>query len=199
MRWLQRRSKQRKLATPSRTDGELSCPSAMLQIVLSLLLTFTGAVVRPLAWMLCTPPLAWPCRTCPRAAVHATPAIRSSGEPAPASLPACICCPEACLPQGSRHCQRLPGSHLQMELCGPGMTKVATLLGRLHRGGMKDLPLAQPQRVAASYAASSLDCQLELCILSQEAPHKKGWGGKEVAMFTDLFLLSCSLKEFSNT
>lgn len=77
MRWLQRRSKQRKLATPSRTDGELGCPSAMLQIVLSLLLTFTGAVVRPLAWMLCTPPLAWPCRTCPRAAVHATGALES--------------------------------------------------------------------------------------------------------------------------
>lgn len=86
-----------------------------------------------------------------------------------------------------------------MEFCGPGMTKVATLLGHLHRGGMKDLPWAQPRRVAASYAASSLHCQLELCILSQEAPHKKGWGRKEVAMFTDLFLLSCSLKEFSNT
>lgn len=37
----------------------------MLQIVLSLLLTFTGAVVRPLAWMLCTPPLARPCRPVP--------------------------------------------------------------------------------------------------------------------------------------
>lgn len=84
-----------------------------------------------------------------------------------------------------------------MELCGPGMTKVATLLGHLH--GVERLTPGSATARGRLYAASSLDRQLELCILSQEAPHKKGWGGKEVAMFTDLFLLSCSLKEFSNT
>lgn len=57
-----------------------------------------------------------------------------------------------------------------MELCNPVMTRVAAL--RLHRVGIERLTaLAQPPH-AAFYAASSLDSQLELCILSQEPPHK---------------------------
>lgn len=83
------------------------------------------------------------------------------------------------------------------------MIRVANSPGPPTGGEQKDLPplshgVAQP-RCTAFYVASLLDCQLELCILSQEAPHKT-MGRKEVAMFTDfLFLFSCSLKEFSNT
>lgn len=40
-------------------QGLKSCPGGRrLQIILPLLLAFTGDVVRPLAWMLCTAPLA---------------------------------------------------------------------------------------------------------------------------------------------
>lgn len=82
-----------------------------------------------------------------------------------------------------------------MELCNPIMTRVATL--RLHRDEIESLTHTHTHTLGSAtalafYTASSLDSQLELCILSQEAPHKKGWGGKEVALFTDLFLLSCS-------
>lgn len=171
----------------------------MLQIILSLLLTFTGDAVRPLAWMLCTPtlaghvppvPMLWlmpPQQYRALESLHLPPRSPISAAQRPVShrgLATAKDSQEATSKWNSVTCI---------------MTRMATL--RLHRDGIERLtpyPLAQPGH-SAFYAASSLDSQLELCILSQEAPHKKGWGGKEVAMFTDLFLLSCSLKEFSNT
>lgn len=168
----------------------------MLQIILSLLLTFTGDIVRPLAWMLCTPPLAGHVPPVPMLWLMPP---QQYGALESLYLPLHLPISAAQRPVSHRGLATAKDSQEATSKwnCNPVMTRVAALC--LHRGGIERLtPLAQPQH-AAFYAASSLNSQLELCILSQEAPHRKGWGGKEVAMFTDLFLLSYSLKEFSNT
>lgn len=158
----------------------------MLQIILSLLLTFTGDIVRPLAWMLCTPPLAGHVPPVPM--LWLMP-LQQYGALGSLYLPLHLPMSAAQRPVSHRGLATAKDSQEATSKwnCSPVMTRVAALC--LHRGGIERLtPLAQPQH-AAFYAASSLNSQLELCILSQEAPHRKGWGEGSRRVYRPIFVV----------
>lgn len=168
----------------------------MLQIILSLLLTFTGDIVRPLAWMLCTPPLAGHVPPVPMLWLMPPQQYGALGS---LYLPLHLPMSAAQRPVSHRGLATAKDSQEATSKwnCSPVMTRVAALC--LHRGGIErltpprlshsTLPFMQPHRWTANWNSAS--CRRKLLIGRD--------GGKEVAMFTNLFLLSYSLKEFSNT